>query len=208
MKIDSLTVCFVAGRLSGTFKVASFLLGIFALTLLAFAPPTSAQEADGGASGSLAKINFQPQTANSRGEGQTSGGTPVPVPDGYTPDYGEAFDADRGYGWIDPNTGDPVDARLNTRYRSASGAPSDLRLATQMQMQGTGGANQPVTNGAWEYAVPNGTYDVTLSVGDQPFDSTHRINVEGRRRGDEASQQPVRDRQAKAGQETQAGQEA
>ncbi len=37
------------------------------------------------------------------------------------------------------------------------------------------------TPAAWELAVPNGNYDVTLSVGDAAdnFDSTHRIRVEG-----------------------------
>ena len=34
--------------------------------------------------------------------------------------------------------------------------------------------------GAWEMAVPNGIYNVTVGVGDgQYINSTHRINVEG-----------------------------
>jgi len=37
------------------------------------------------------------------------------------------------------------------------------------------------TPAAWEAAVPDGTYDVTVSVGDAAanFDSTHRIRIEG-----------------------------
>ncbi|XVV15435.1 Ig-like domain-containing protein [Actinoplanes sp. CA-131856] len=46
-----------------------------------------------------------------------------------------------------------------------------------MQYSGTNGVT---TEGAWEYAVPNGTYQVTVSVGDQPpYDSRHTIRVEG-----------------------------
>ncbi|MGI8730620.1 MAG: hypothetical protein ACR2LK_11635, partial [Solirubrobacteraceae bacterium] len=36
------------------------------------------------------------------------------------------------------------------------------------------------TPAAWEMVVPNGSYAVTLSVGDASFlDSTHRIRIEG-----------------------------
>ena len=34
--------------------------------------------------------------------------------------------------------------------------------------------------GAWRYTLPNGSYKVTVGVGDPDFiDSVHRINVEG-----------------------------
>ena len=41
-------------------------------------------------------------------------------------------------------------------------------------------AQSPNGPGAWEYAVPNGTYTVTVGVGDPGFtDSVHRLQVEG-----------------------------
>ena len=52
---------------------------------------------------------------------------------------------------------------------------ADLRLATFVHMQytGTSGVTAP---GAWEIAVPNGTYTVAVGVGDESFvDSVHQI---------------------------------
>jgi len=54
----------------------------------------------------------------------------------------------------------------------------DQRFDTLLHMQ------YPNTPAAWEYALPNGTYSVTVSVGDKPnpngvYDSKHTINVEG-----------------------------
>lgn len=37
----------------------------------------------------------------------------------------------------------------------------------------------PNNTAAWEYNLPDGTYSVTVSVGDRYFDSRHTINVEG-----------------------------
>ena len=65
---------------------------------------------------------------------------------------------------------------LSTRERTT---PTDQRLRTLILMQGNGGATQPNV-GAWEYTLPNGTYDVTVSAGDAGFtDSIHRLTVEG-----------------------------
>jgi hypothetical protein len=111
-------------------------------------------------SGLEIKINFQEEYLAIKGVRTT---TPVEVPQGYLPDYGEEF-ADRGngysYGW---------DANMvwSTRTRSYS---SDQRYNTLIEM-GTA---------TWEIAVPSGSYVVFLSCGDPSYDdhiSTH--DVEG-----------------------------
>jgi len=59
-----------------------------------------------------------------------------------------------------------------TRRRNRS---SDLWRDTLIHLQPAGGAV-----GAWEYAVPKGSYRVTVAAGDLAFvDSLHRVNVEG-----------------------------
>ncbi|WP_347160004.1 malectin domain-containing carbohydrate-binding protein [Pontibacter chitinilyticus] len=96
------------------------------------------------------------------------------TPSGYVADAGLAYDASRGYGWINPSTGQPKDQSASMRERSGS---ADLRLRTLAQMQASTGGQTP---GNWELAVPNGIYNVTVSVGDPSYyDSRHQINVEG-----------------------------
>ncbi|NJM07442.1 choice-of-anchor D domain-containing protein, partial [Candidatus Gracilibacteria bacterium] len=108
-----------------------------------------------------AKINFQPDSAT--------------VPTGYTKDSGLGFDAARGFGWVTPGTNNPLSLAAQTRERNLN---SDQRLDTLIIMGP--GANSSFVNGAWEYALPNGSYEVTVGVGDPSFvDSVHRINVEG-----------------------------
>jgi len=83
-------------------------------------------------------------------------------------DYGNTFSAARGYGWT-------TDMSAQTRTRS--GTSIDTASATFIHMQPSG------TNGTWEHALPNGTYTVTVSVGDADpryADSVHSITVEGR----------------------------
>ncbi|WP_147264145.1 OmpL47-type beta-barrel domain-containing protein [Desertihabitans brevis] len=125
-------------------------------------------------------INFQPATA--------------PVPAGYRADTGAAF-GDRGdglsYGWVAQGGDTPLDMSKNARLRDRTGI--DPRLNTLMHLQYRdiqtvfGGSISCTTNqcepGAWELAVPEGLYEVTVSVGDQPgagtvYDSRHAINVE------------------------------
>ena len=106
------------------------------------------------------KINFQ----------LAKSATPV----GYLAETGLAFDAARGYGWVDPATGQPKDQSASIRERSGSG---DIRLRTLVQMQASTSTQSP---GSWEYALPNGVYKVTVSAGDPNyFDSRHQLNVEG-----------------------------
>ena len=123
---------------------------------------TNARPTSSGSAGLTAKINFQP-----------AGST---VPAGYTPDTGQPFSATTGSGWVVPGTSTPIDMTLHTRERAA---PADQRLRTLILMQGNGGATQPNV-GSWEYTLPNGIYDVTVTAGDAAFtDSIHRLTVEG-----------------------------
>ncbi|MBF9254588.1 T9SS type A sorting domain-containing protein [Pontibacter sp. 172403-2] len=91
------------------------------------------------------------------------------TPSGYTADAGQAYSSARGYGWLDAATGQPKDITASMRQRSGT---DELRLRTFAQMQDT--------PSSWEYAVPNGMYNVTVSAGDPSyFDSKHQVNVEG-----------------------------
>jgi hypothetical protein len=128
------------------------------------------------------RVNFQSPSA--------------PVPTGYVRDFGEAYGLRTGanqgggtltYGWVVPGTATPLDLSVggttpgNGRNR---GTPPDLRLATLMHMQAddiAGSFNGTKAEGAWEIALPNDTYAVTVAVGDggSAVDSTHRIRVEG-----------------------------
>ena len=113
------------------------------------------------------KVNFQ-----------TEGAT---LPPGYIKDSGKAYSNSRGYGWITQgsvgnSTPTPLDISVYGRDRNQPGV--DQRLNTLVHMQYP---NTPSAAAAWEYAVPNGNYSVTVSVGNrQKFnDSQHTINVEG-----------------------------
>jgi Kelch motif len=133
-----------------------------------------------GSSSSLdVKVNFQDQAT-------------VP-PAGYVADWGQGYgprsDANQGsgltYGWVVPGTSTPLSLVGNGRNRNNppySANDPDLRLATLMHMQGNdvAGFSGVAAPGAWELAVPNGTYTVAVAVGDDSStDSTHQIQVEG-----------------------------
>ncbi|WP_019588603.1 NPCBM/NEW2 domain-containing protein [Deinococcus apachensis] len=118
-------------------------------------------------------INFQP----------ASSGTPA----GYTRDTGAAYDTSRGFGWVREDsvgtgTSVPLDITPNTRDRALAGV--DARLNTFIHMQfptSVSNATAVRTPAAWEYALPNGVYTVTVAVGEasNSYDSFHQINVEG-----------------------------
>lgn len=109
------------------------------------------------------KINFQLFSAT--------------LPSGYIKDSGEAYNNNRGYGWVTqsgPRT--PLDISTNARDRERAGVDQRLDTLMHMQLRNTAAA-------AWEYAVPNGIYSVTVSVGDEPnsggiYDSNHSIRIE------------------------------
>ncbi|PRY12984.1 hypothetical protein CLV37_109172 [Kineococcus rhizosphaerae] len=112
-----------------------------------------------------ARVNFQSQAAT--------------APAGYTADYGQAWSDTTGSGWLDDNTSAPASLVGNGRQRNSSVSP-DKRYDTFIQMQqttaSTGGT---LTPGRWEYALANGTYDVTVAVGDATaYNSTYTITAE------------------------------
>ncbi|GAB7044459.1 hypothetical protein JCM9533A_83100 [Catenuloplanes niger JCM 9533] len=105
----------------------------------------------------------------------------APATSGHAADTGAAFDAARGYGWVREDApGTPLDLTANTRDRARSGVPALLNTIIHLQYGQVGGTNGVATAGAWEYALPPGTYQVTAGVGDQPaYDSRHVVRAEG-----------------------------
>ncbi|WP_370617222.1 choice-of-anchor D domain-containing protein [Mumia sp. Pv 4-285] len=121
------------------------------------------------------------------------------LPSGYLKDFGQAFGArtrpDQGtgltYGWLGESTLQALDLSVggttgpgNGRWRKS--VQPDLRLDTFMHMQADDVPNFNGTPlpGRWELAVPNGTYAVTVAVGDPNVGSDpeiHTLNVEGRK---------------------------
>ncbi|MCD4755653.1 MAG: PKD domain-containing protein [Deltaproteobacteria bacterium] len=82
------------------------------------------------------------------------------VPEGFLPDSGYSYDEERGYGWNGRGWRFPVD-------RNSSGSP-DQQHDTVMYIY---------SYQQWEMAVPNGTYEVTVSIGDAGR-SIYRQNVQ------------------------------
>ena len=118
-----------------------------------------------------AKINFQPQ------------GSTVPV--GFTADTGAAYTAARGSGWVTQasagTAATPLDLTPNTRERTTGTVRPQLNTFIHMQSPAAVSPGNPA-QGAWEYALPSGTYTVTVAVGDAAnnVDSSHSINIEGK----------------------------
>ena len=132
-----------------------------------------------------------PNTTNVKVDFTATNGVPAA---GYVADWGQAFgprtSTGQGsgltYGWEDED-GHPTSLVSNGRDRNRAGI--DERLDSMIHMQyhdvdGGNGTSGVHTDGVWELAVPNGLYEVTVAVGDQPganvlYDSQHAINVEG-----------------------------
>jgi len=100
-------------------------------------------------------------------------------------DSGLPFSAARGYGWITEASaggasGVPLDLSANTRDR-ATGQFSAV-LNTFIHMQYTAAGAGTLTPGAWETALANGTYTVTVVAGEasSALDSSDTLNAEGR----------------------------
>ena len=114
------------------------------------------------------KINFQPAAA--------------PVPLGYTKDAGLAYTAERGFGWVREDSLSSMShvALDVSQYARDRNLNSDQRLDTFMHMQYPRPNGSVMKPAAWEAAVANGTYDVTVSAGDAGahYNSTHRIRLE------------------------------
>jgi hypothetical protein len=123
----------------------------------------------------------------------TAGSDPA---SGFTQDTGEAYDGDRGYGWITQDSAGtanptPIDVTANGRDRDtlftdAEGNEfQDSARDSLIHLQYPTGAGifnptAELAPAAWEYDLANGRYEVTVGVGDPDFtDSNHVINVEG-----------------------------
>ncbi|MDN3688840.1 PKD domain-containing protein [Cyclobacterium jeungdonense] len=110
------------------------------------------------------------------------------VPAGYIKDSGAPY-GDRGngydYGWLTTNGQTPLNLADNTRNRDLAGVNLIQNTLIHMQYGDAGGTNGVTTEGIWELDVPNGTYEVTIGVGDPEVDGqegttpSHTINVEG-----------------------------
>lgn len=107
-----------------------------------------------------ARVNFQPATA--------------PVPAGYIADSGAAFNGTSGW---QTTTGTPLDLTANTRDRNSSASASQL-YDTFIHLQAPSGSGT-TTPGVWQYALNNGTYNVTVAVGEaSATNSVHQITAE------------------------------
>jgi fibronectin type 3 domain-containing protein len=100
--------------------------------------------------GSTIYVNFQPLDA--------------PTPPGYLVDNGQVYGPsnrnNKTYGWT-------VNSQGQTRLR---GLTSDPLLDTVLLW---------LAGAKWEIAVPNGTYDVKVGIGDGQDNTTSTVNVEG-----------------------------
>ncbi|WP_432574777.1 Ig-like domain-containing protein [Kineococcus sp. SYSU DK005] len=104
------------------------------------------------------------------------------APAGWTVDTGAPYDAARGWGWVSFTDQTPRDLSAETRQRGGSGPASNF-----IHLQRPNSSGMVVAGGRWEYALPNGTYEVSVGVGDTGktatgayccLDSTHRVVVE------------------------------
>ncbi|MEH2267825.1 MAG: Ig-like domain-containing protein [Nostoc sp.] len=118
-------------------------------------------------------ITFQPNNA--------------PVPSGYIKDIGQAYNNTRGFGWVREDslgntTPTPLDIQLNTRDRNQSGIDQRLNKLIHLQYPPNYSGTAVKIPAAWQYALSNGSYNVTVSVGDASnvVDSNHQINIEGK----------------------------
>jgi hypothetical protein len=122
------------------------------------------------------------------------GNQAAPEQEGYVEDYGKPY-GDRTaqrFGWVREGTNSPLDLSVggtlgpgNGRDRAACTAlPQKERSIFHMQLDDLNTVNGVRIEGAWEVAVPDGRYDVTVGVGD-PNSGQDRevdvVNAEGRR---------------------------
>ncbi len=131
-------------------KVSAAVLIVMSL-LPAIAPtPVSA------ATGFVSRVNFQQAT--------------WPVPAGYAADSGLGFDPLRTYGWVTSGTQTPLDLDPTAAKRRLS--VGDARLGSLIAVPTT-------VMTQWQQKVPNGNYDVTVSVGDRYSNNKSTVTVEG-----------------------------
>ncbi|MEO1654491.1 MAG: Ig-like domain-containing protein, partial [Bacteroidota bacterium] len=108
----------------------------------------------------------------------------TPAPQGWLQDYGLPF-GNRGnglsYGWVNPQSGAPVD--LTNRGRNRTPNPDkDIFRETFMHMR-YGDVQFGSINGDWQMNLPNGSYRISVQVGDTDTEilagTRHVIRAEG-----------------------------
>ena len=115
--------------------------------LAAFTPTLVATTPAAAAVPTSLQVNFQ--------------ATGVTPPAGYTADTGAAYNGTSGW---QTATGTPLDLSANARVRHSAQSP-DVRYDTMVLMQAPSGSGN-TTPGTWVSALANGTYDLTVAVGD------------------------------------------
>ena len=103
-------------------------------------------------------------------------------------DFGSGYSSEQGFGWVTEASLNgaetvPIDILTNTRDRDFIEDQSTDTLIHLQYPTGLPGARAAAsikTPSAWEYDLEDGTYRITVSVGDPEFvDSNHVINLEG-----------------------------
>ena len=162
---------------------------------IAFAPreDDGGQGGDGGAEPGEAqtfvdviRVNFEPAPG-----GQFGVPSGYATPAGFEVDQGAAY-GDRGngftYGWVDVEGAAVTDtpkAQPSGSMRYKNGAPEASDLQKTYAHFEYPGASAADNERAWEMALENGTYELTVSIGDTagPFDSDYVLRAEGQALG-------------------------
>ena len=97
-----------------------------------------------------------------------------PLPTGFVRDAGAGYSTTRGYGW-ETQQGTPVDLAASTRRRTVDTYTRWVGLIVTKDLASNAEAR-------WQRSVSNGTWRVTVGVGDPEYttQSRHTIRVEGR----------------------------
>ena len=155
---------------------------------IVFAPQDGGGDTGGGEPGDaqtfvdVIRVNFEPAPG-----GQFGVPSGYRTPAGFEVDQGAAY-GDRGngftYGWVDVEGGAVTDAPKaqptgSMRYKNGAPEASDLQK-TYAHFEYPGAAASD-NERAWEMALENGTYELTVSIGDTagPFDSDYVLRAEG-----------------------------
>ena len=113
-------------------------------------------------------VNFQPANA--------------PIPEGWSPDAGRPFDVDAGYGWRLPSGGVPERRQCGDRNVLTDQVLDTFCHAQARYRRIDGSWLVTDAPAIWEAAVPNGTYEVTVTMGESRHRSKRVVNsafVEG-----------------------------
>ena len=138
------------------------------------------------------KVNFE---APLEGNGAFDAPAGYRTPEGYESDTGAAY-AERGngftYGWVDVDDADGTVTATpasqptgSARYKDAAPEASDLQKTyLHFDYPGTPDGDR---ERAWEIEVENGTYELSVAIGDTAgkYDSNYVLNVEGQQFGDD-----------------------